>query len=342
MADPDIVAKTRAGAEATGAPVHRAERVHPPPAGRGARRTPAGSARASPVKPSRRRRPGRGDALGPGRRWRAGRHRARRAVRGARPRRRAVGARPPPRRSAGRGRARPGQRTATRRGSTTRRGGWAASACASSSVGRPPVDDVLAAGADVVAVATGAIARRPDVPGVDLPHVVTISEALTGTVELGPDVVVVAEDDGPAPLSVADHLAGLRPPRHARLPDGWPGAARRQVLGRSDVRPPDRRRRDARAAGPPRRGRGGRGASGVHLRPSVDGRSRASTTSCWPAARSRPTGSTSQLKHRHPDVHLLGDAYAPRRMVFATRQAWALAGVIDQGAPTPVPVALRD
>jgi hypothetical protein len=31
------------------------------------------------------------------------------------------------------------------------------------------------------------------------------------------------------------------------------------------------------------------------------------------------------LQGAHPDVHLLGDAYAPRRMVFATRQAWDLA-----------------
>ena len=43
------------------------------------------------------------------------------------------------------------------------------------------------------------------------------------------------------------------------------------------------------------------------------------------------------LKHRHPDVHLLGDAYAPRRMVFATRQAWALAVVIDNGPPVSSP-----
>ena len=32
-----------------------------------------------------------------------------------------------------------------------------------------------------------------------------------------------------------------------------------------------------------------------------------------------------ELKHRHPDVRILGDAFAPRRMVFATRQAWELA-----------------
>ena len=30
-----------------------------------------------------------------------------------------------------------------------------------------------------------------------------------------------------------------------------------------------------------------------------------------------------ELGGRHPDVRVIGDAYAPRRTVFATRQAWA-------------------
>ena len=34
------------------------------------------------------------------------------------------------------------------------------------------------------------------------------------------------------------------------------------------------------------------------------------------------------LRERHSDVHLLGDAYAPRRIWFATRQAYELAQVI--------------
>ena len=34
------------------------------------------------------------------------------------------------------------------------------------------------------------------------------------------------------------------------------------------------------------------------------------------------------VKHAHPAVHLLGDAFAPRRMVFATRQAWELARLV--------------
>jgi myosin-crossreactive antigen len=31
------------------------------------------------------------------------------------------------------------------------------------------------------------------------------------------------------------------------------------------------------------------------------------------------------LRAQLPDIHVLGDAYAPRRLVFATRQAYALA-----------------
>jgi hypothetical protein len=31
------------------------------------------------------------------------------------------------------------------------------------------------------------------------------------------------------------------------------------------------------------------------------------------------------LKGKHPELHILGDAYAPRRWTFATQQALALA-----------------
>jgi hypothetical protein len=34
---------------------------------------------------------------------------------------------------------------------------------------------------------------------------------------------------------------------------------------------------------------------------------------------------TDELKYEMPDIHILGDVYAPRRLVFATRQADALA-----------------
>ena len=35
------------------------------------------------------------------------------------------------------------------------------------------------------------------------------------------------------------------------------------------------------------------------------------------------------LRGHHPGLHVLGDAYAPRRVSFATRQAWALARELD-------------
>jgi hypothetical protein len=35
------------------------------------------------------------------------------------------------------------------------------------------------------------------------------------------------------------------------------------------------------------------------------------------------------VKHRHPAVHLIGDAFAPRRVVSTTRQAWELAALLS-------------
>jgi len=35
-----------------------------------------------------------------------------------------------------------------------------------------------------------------------------------------------------------------------------------------------------------------------------------------------------ELKNKIPEIHVLGDAYAPRRLVFATRQAYALADTL--------------
>jgi N,N-dimethylglycine/sarcosine dehydrogenase len=53
------------------------------------------------------------------------------------------------------------------------------------------VERVLADRPDAVVVATGAMPRRPDVPGADLPGVVTVEDVLSGTAVAGPQVVVV-------------------------------------------------------------------------------------------------------------------------------------------------------
>ena len=200
-------------------------------------------------------------------------------------------------------------------------------------------DDVLAAAVEVVAVATGASSRRPDVPGRELPHVVTISEALTGTVELGPDVVVVAEDDGPAPLSVADHLAGLG--HHVTLVYQSVGLA--PLVGKYSAGAMYARLIDGGVTLVPL-GRLVEVEAGAVRLASTYGQRRWSIEGVDHvvlACGSVPAdGLFLSLKHRHPEVHLLGDAYAPRRMVFATRQAWALAAVIDNGpagSPLPTP-----
>jgi len=66
---------------------------------------------------------------------------------------------------------------------------------------------ILADRPDAVVVATGAVPRRPDVPGVSLPGVVTVEDILSGAAVAGPRVVVV---DGTGRIQAglaADYLA---------------------------------------------------------------------------------------------------------------------------------------
>jgi NADPH-dependent 2,4-dienoyl-CoA reductase/sulfur reductase-like enzyme len=68
--------------------------------------------------------------------------------------------------------------------------------------------DVVAQAPDAVIVATGATARVPDLPGIDLPHVTTTVDVLLGRVTPGRRVVVVDEDGHYAGPTTADLLAG--------------------------------------------------------------------------------------------------------------------------------------
>ncbi len=103
------------------------------------------------------------------------------------------------------------------------------------------VDEVLMAGTDVVAVAVGATPRRPDVPGIDLPHVATIADALRGIVALGP--ARGRRGRGRRARSAVGRRSPrrARPCGHARPSDVGARPACRQVLVGSDVRPADRR-----------------------------------------------------------------------------------------------------
>jgi 2,4-dienoyl-CoA reductase-like NADH-dependent reductase (Old Yellow Enzyme family)/thioredoxin reductase len=189
---------------------------------------------------------------------------------------------------------------------------------------RATVDEVVAAGFDVVAVATGARPRTPEIPGVDGPHVLDIRDVLAGRVTPGRRVVVVAQDDHVAPLSVADFLAerghavtvvyathGPAPLLGRYIIGG--------ILGRLDEGGVRMRFMEEVV---------GIGPDGVTVRNVYSLRTGEVTgfdsvvLAC---------GSVSDpalydgLKGRVPERHVLGDAYAPRRLVFATRQAYALA-----------------
>ena len=184
--------------------------------------------------------------------------------------------------------------------------------------------DVLAFGADVVAVATGATPRVPRIPGVDLPFVVQGAAAVQGTATLGRRVLVIAEDDGPASLSAPDHLAAdghqvtlaFQTPGPAPLVGKYSVGAMLERLDRGGVTlvPMARVVRIA--------------EDDVVAAHSYSGRR-------WSLGRFDSVvlvcggvGNDSlfhELRAQGADVHLLGDAFAPRRMVWATRQAWELA-----------------
>jgi 2,4-dienoyl-CoA reductase-like NADH-dependent reductase (Old Yellow Enzyme family)/thioredoxin reductase len=69
------------------------------------------------------------------------------------------------------------------------------------------VADVLKLDAESVVVATGAVPRVPQIPGVGLPHVTTASDVLTGQIRPGPRCVVVDEDGHFTAPTTADFLA---------------------------------------------------------------------------------------------------------------------------------------
>ncbi len=185
-------------------------------------------------------------------------------------------------------------------------------------------DDVLAANADVVVIATGATPRIPDIPGAGDLHVHTAASALRGEATLGPRVAVIAEDDGPAQMSVTDHIAGQGhdvtliyqstgpAPLVGKYSNG--GMLARLIDGGVQFVPMARVTQIE----------GGT----LHLASTYGTRtwtlegfdSVVLVTGVIP-----DDALFRELKHRHPAVHLLGDAFAPRRMVFATRQAFELA-----------------
>lgn len=185
-------------------------------------------------------------------------------------------------------------------------------------------DDVLSAAADIVLIATGATPRIPPIPGVDADHVHTATAVLTGDAELGQRVLVISEDDGPASMSVPDHLAGLghevtlvyQTPSPAPLVGRYSngGMLARLVDEGVDFVPMARVTRIE--------------GDTVSLASTYGSRTWniGAFDSVVLVTGAIPNDSLyREVKQHHDAVHVLGDAFAPRRMVFATRQAFDLA-----------------
>jgi pyruvate/2-oxoglutarate dehydrogenase complex dihydrolipoamide dehydrogenase (E3) component len=183
---------------------------------------------------------------------------------------------------------------------------------------------VAAHGADVVVVATGARPRRPPIPGADAPSVLDIRDVLAGRAQAGRRVVVVAQDDDKPPLSLADFLSargcavtliyGAQSP--GRLLGKYTIGA---LLGRLDGRGVTFRcMTDVVAIG----------EGALELRNVYSDRAETLTDfdsvvlACGGEADS---SLFHELRAGGGEVHLLGDAFAPRRLDFAMREARALA-----------------
>ena len=189
-------------------------------------------------------------------------------------------------------------------------------------------DGVLDAHADIVAVATGARARRPDIDGVELPHVMTATEVATGVGTPGRRVLVVSEDDRLAPLAVCDHLAG----EGHEVTLAYQSTAPSPLVGKYTIGAVLARLDEAGVRLLPMTRLVRVEVSGVTLANVYSGRRWSDAfDSIVLACGSIPVDELYlDLAKRHAAVHRLGDAFAPRRMVFATRQAYELARTFDR------------
>ena len=189
-------------------------------------------------------------------------------------------------------------------------------------------EDVLGSGADVVAVATGAVSRAAEVQGVDLPFVVAATDAVTDSGRVGRRVVVISEDDRLAPLAIADHLAADG--REVTLV--YQSLAPSPLVGKYTIGAVLARLDEREVTMVPM-------TRLVAIEPGT-----LTLAHCYSGRRWTLDGVDSvvlacgaipvddlyhAIRSKHPAVHLLGDAFAPRRMVFATRQAYELALTFD-------------
>lgn len=186
------------------------------------------------------------------------------------------------------------------------------------------VPSIVDAGADTVVIATGTSRRRPGIPGDDLPFVHDVRDVVGGTAPVGRRVVVVAQDDHMPPLAVADYLATRG--HEVTIVYGTTGPApllSRYMIGGVLARLEENgveilvSEQVARIE-----------PGVVHLRKvysQLPGRIEG-VDSVVLACGGVPNGELAvALRGKVPEVHVLGDAFAPRRQIYATREAYALA-----------------
>ena len=172
---------------------------------------------------------------------------------------------------------------------------------------------ILAAGqADLVGLARALIADPS-----------YVEKMRTGRAALGDRIVVVSEDDRPAPLAVADQLAGAG----HQVTLVYQSPAPSPQVGKYSIGSMLARLDSHGVRLVPM-------ARAVGFTPGVVELSHSYSNRCWTLDGIDTVvlacGSVSddtlyhELRQRHPAVHVLGDAYAPRRLSFATRQAYEL------------------
>ena len=181
-----------------------------------------------------------------------------------------------------------------------------------------------AGGIDVLAVATGARPRRPDAFTGDVPGVFEGRDVMLGQGLPGRRVLVVAEEDHHQPLTIAGHLCDLG--KDVVLVYSSPAIA--PTVGKYSI-------------GAPLAKLSAAGAE-VRVTERVIGFSGGTVTTANTYSGARRVhegidhvvlacGGESEAtlyadaRDLVPEIHVLGDAYAPRRISFATRQAYELA-----------------
>lgn len=188
--------------------------------------------------------------------------------------------------------------------------------------------DVIDFEAEVVVLATGAEPRTPGIDGVDLPHVHQMDDVIAGNVCVSGKVVVIAQNDGMPPLAVADMLATQG---DCEIVMVYQSTAPAQAVGKYVVGVALERLLKAGASFVTMRRVTRITNSTVETRDIFAGTQlviedvNAVVLAC---GREPDTALRRELRGHVPELHLLGDAYSPQRITFATRQAWALANQI--------------